>query len=354
MRAHSTTVDPKCDILPIPDGVLGAGEAMRRREFIAFVGSTAVAWPLTARAQQPATPIVGFLHVAANNAFPVFVAAFREGLKENGYVESQNVAIEYRWAEGQFDRLPGLAADLVQRKVAVIATFGGVASALAAKAATTTIPIVFNVGGDPVKLGLVASLNRPGGNATGVNQFLDELAGKRLGLLHDLAPSASVVALLVNPAGPNAATNIAETEAAARTLGLRIEQLSASDEHGIDAAFASMSQTGASALLVGADVYFNSRRDQIVKLASEAAIPALYEERDFAVAGGLMSYGTNLRDVYHQQGVYVGRVLKGEKPADLPVIQPTKFYLVINLKTAKVLGISIPPGVLAIADEVIE
>ena len=327
---------------------------MRRREFIALLSGAAAAWPLTARAQQPATPVVGFLHVAANNAFPLFVAAFHEGLKERGYVEGQNVTIEYRWAEGQFARLPGLAADLVQRQVAVIATFGGAASALAAKAATTTIPIVFNVGGDPVKLGLVASLNWPGGNATGVNQFLDELSGKRLALLHDLAPTASVIALLVNPAGPNAATNLSETEAAAGKLGLRIARLNASDEGSINAAFASMPHTGATALLVGADVYFNSRRDQIVALASRAAIPALYEERDFAVAGGLISYGTNLRDVYHQQGVYVGRVLKGEKPVDLPVIQPTKFYLVLNLKTAKALGLTIPPTLLATADEVIE
>ena len=327
---------------------------MRRREFIALLSGAAAAWPLTARAQQPAPPVVGFLHVAANNAFPLFVAAFHEGLKERGYVEGQNVTVEYRWAEGQFARLPGLAADLVQRQVAVIATFGGAASALAAKAATTTIPIVFNVGGDPVKLGLVASLNRPGGNATGVNQFLDELSGKRLALLHDLAPTASVIALLVNPAGPNAATNLSETEAAAGKLGLRIARLNASDEGSINAAFASMPHTGATALLVGADVYFNSRRDQIVALASRAAIPALYEERDFAVAGGLISYGTNLRDVYHQQGVYVGRVLKGEKPVDLPVIQPTKFYLVLNLKTAKALGLTIPPTLLATADEVIE
>jgi putative ABC transport system substrate-binding protein len=326
---------------------------MRRRDLIALVSGAVAFGPFSARAQ--AAPVVGFLHVAANNAFPLFVAAFREGLKETGYVEGQNVTIEYRWAEGQFDRLPSLAADLVQRKVAVIATFGGVASAVAAKAATATIPIVFNVGGDPVRLGLVESLNRPGGNATGVNQFLDELAGKRLGLLHDLVPTASVVAVLVNPAGPSdAATNIAGAEAAARTLGLRLARLTASDEHGIDAAFASLPQTGAGALLVGADVYFNSRRDQIVKLATQAAIPTLYEERAFTAAGGLVSYGTNLQDVYHQEGLYVGRILKGEKPADLPVVQPTKFYLVINLKTAKTLGISIPPGVSAIADEVIE
>jgi putative ABC transport system substrate-binding protein len=298
--------------------------------------------------------VVGFLHVAAANAFPSFVAAFREALKETGYTEGQNVAIEYRWADGQFDQLPTLAADLVRRHVAVIATFEGVSSAVAAKAATTTIPIVFNVGGDPVKIGLVASLSRPGGNATGVNQFLDELAGKRLGLLHDLAPAASVVALLLNPAGPNAESNLRETEVAARRIGLDVVRLNASTESEIDAAFAAISQTRAAALLVGADVYFNSRRDQIVALASRAEIPTLYEERAFAAAGGLVSYGTNLRDVYRQQGIYVGRILKGEKPADLPVVQPTRFYLVINLKTAKVLGLSIPPGILAIADEVIE
>src|SRR5215469_12731997 len=324
---------------------------MRRRDFITLL-SGAAAWPLAARAQQAATPIVGFLHVAASNSFPLSVAAFREGLKETGYVEDQNVTIEYRWAEGRFDRLPALAAELVQHKVAVIATFGGTPSALAAKAAMT-IPIVFNVGDDPRKLGLVASLNRPGSNATGVNQFLDALGGKRFGMLHDLAPTASVVALLANPA-KNAATNIADGEAASRIFGLSVARLSASDERGIDAAFASLPQTGAGALLVGGDVYFNSRRNQIVALASRAAIPTLYEERDFVVAGGLASYGINLRDVYHQQGLYVGRILKGENPADLPVVQPTKFYLVINLKTAEALGISIPPGVLAIVDEVIE
>jgi putative ABC transport system substrate-binding protein len=324
-----------------------------RREFITLLGGAA-AWPIAARAQQAAVPVVGFLHVAANNAFPLFVARFREGLKEAGYVEGQNVAIEFRWADGQFDRLPALAADLVRRQVAVIATFGGAASALAAKAATSTIPIVFNVGGDPVKLGLVASLSRPGGNATGVNQFLDELAGKRLGLLHDLIPTATVIAYLVNPAGPNAETNAKDAEAAARIIGLQIVRLNASDETGIDAAFAAMSQKNAAALLVSADVYFNSRRDQIVALASRAAIPALYEERAFAVAGGLASYGTNLGEVYHQQGTYIGRVLKGAKPADLPVIQPTKFYLVVNLRTVRALGLAVPPSLLAIADEVIE
>jgi putative ABC transport system substrate-binding protein len=299
-------------------------------------------------------PVVGFLHVAANNTFPLFVARFREALKEAGYVEGQNVAIEFRWADGQFDRLPALAADLVRRHVAVIATFGGTASALAAKAATTEIPIVFNVGGDPVKLGLVASLSRPGGNATGVNQFLDEMAGKRLALLHDLVPRATVIALLVNPASPNAETQVKETEVAARKIRLHIVRLNASDEAGIDAAFAAMLQTGAGALLVGADVYLNSRRDQIVARASRAVIPAIYEERAFAAAGGLASYGTNLGEVYYQQGVYVGRILKGVKPADLPVIQPTKFYLVINLKAATALGLVIPPGLSAIADEVIE
>jgi putative ABC transport system substrate-binding protein len=327
---------------------------MSRRKFITLLAGAAAAWPLPARAQPSALPIVGFLHVAASNAFPLFVARFRDGLREGGYIEGQNVAIEFRWADGQFDRLPAVAGDLVRRQVAVIATFGGAASALAAKAATSSIPIVFNVGGDPVKLGLVASLSHPAGNATGVNQFLDELAGKRLGLLHDVVPTATLVALLVNPAGPNAETNVKETETAARTLGLDLLRLDASDATGIDAAFAAIAQKHAAALLVGADVYFNSRRDQIVALASRAAIPALYEERAFATAGGLASYGTNLGEVYYQQGVYVGRILKGAKPADLPVIQPTKFSLVINLKTATTLGLVIPSGVLAIADEVIE
>jgi putative ABC transport system substrate-binding protein len=232
---------------------------MRRRDFIKSIGGAA-AWPFMARAQQPAMPVVGFLHVAANNAFPLFVTQFREALREAGYIESQNVAIEYRWADGQFDRLPALAADLVRRRVAVIATFGGAASALAAKAATSEFPTVFNVGGDPVKLGLVAGLGRPGDNATGVNLFTDEMAGKRVGLIHDLVPTATVIALLVNPAGPNAETNIGDTEAAARKIGLHIARFYASDEAGIDAAFAAISQTGAGALLVGADVYLNSRR----------------------------------------------------------------------------------------------
>jgi len=236
---------------------------MQRREFITLLGGTAATWSLAAHAQQPGMPVVGFLHVAANNTFPLFVARFREALKEAGYVDGQNVAIEFRWADGQFDRLPALAADLVRRHVAVIATFGGTASALAAKAATTEIPIVFNVG-DPVKLGLVASLSRPGGNATGVNQFLEEMASKRLGMLHDLVPTTTVIALLVNPASPNAETQVKETEAAARKIGLHIVRLNASDEAGVDAAFAAMLQTGAGALLVGADVYLNSRRDQIV------------------------------------------------------------------------------------------
>ena len=327
---------------------------MRRREFITLLGGAAATWPLAVRAQQAAVPVVGFLHVAASNSFPLYVAAFREGLKETGYVEDQNVAVEYRWAEGRFDRLPALAAELVQRKVAVIVTFGGTPSALAATAATTTIPVVFNVGNDPAKLGLVAGLNRPGGNATGVNQFLDELGGKRFGMLHDLAPTASVVALLVNPANPNASIHVADAEAASRIFGLSVARLSASDERGIDAAFASLPPTRAGALLVGGDVYFNSRRNQIVALASRAAIPTLYEERDFVVAGGLASYGISLRDVYHQQGLYVGRILKGENPADLPVLQPTKFEFVINLQTARVLGTTVPPALLALADEVIE
>jgi putative ABC transport system substrate-binding protein len=327
---------------------------LRRREFITLVGGAAAAWPVVARAQQPAMPVIGFLGTASASPFAHLIAGFRQGLKETGYVEGQNVAIDFRWAEGQYDRVPALAADLVRRQVAVIVAVGGETSAFAAKAATTTIPIVFNVAGDPVKVGLVASLSRPGGNATGVNTFTTELAAKRLGLLHELIPTALLIAVLVNPNFSPAAANAREVEVAARVTGQKILLLKADSESGIDAAFATIGQMRPGALLVAADPFFNSRRDQIVALAARHTIPAVYEWREFAAAGGLMSYGTNLVDAYRQQGIYAGRILKGEKPADLPVMQLTKFELVINLKTAKALGIKISDNLLSLADEVID
>jgi putative ABC transport system substrate-binding protein len=299
-------------------------------------------------------PVIGFLGTASASPFAHLIAGFRQGLKETGYVEGQNVAIDFRWAEGQYDRVPALAADLVRRQVAVIVAVGGETSAFAAKAATTTIPIVFNVAGDPVKVGLVASLSRPGGNATGVNTFTAELAAKRLGLLHELIPTALLIAVLVNPNFSPAAANAREVEAAARVTRQKILLLKADSESGIDAAFATIGQMRPGALLVAADPFFNSRRDQIVALAARHTIPAVYEWREFAAAGGLMSYGTSLVDAYRQQGIYAGRILKGEKPADLPVMQLTKFELVINLKTAKALGIKISDNLLSLADEVID
>jgi putative tryptophan/tyrosine transport system substrate-binding protein len=327
---------------------------MRRREVIALLGGAAAAWPLAARAQQPVMPVVGFLHVASAAPFVHLLAAFRQGLKETGFIEGQNVEIEFRWAEGQTGRLRELAADLVRRQVAVMVTGGGEAAAFAAKAETTTIPIVFNAALDPIKTGLVASLGRPGGNTTGVNIFTSELAAKRLGLLQDLVPGASVIGHLVNPDFPSAEANAREVEAAARMIGRSILLLRASSEHDIDAAFETVLHRRAGALLVAPDPFFNSRRNQIVALAARQAIPAIYEQREFAAAGGLMSYGTTLAEGYRQQGIYAGRILRGERSADLPVVQLTKFELVINLKTAQALGLAIPPGVLAIADEVIE
>jgi putative tryptophan/tyrosine transport system substrate-binding protein len=325
-----------------------------RRKFLATLVGGAAAWPLAARAQQSAMPVVGFLGTASPGPFAHLVAGFRRGLQETGFVEDRNVVIEYRWAEGHYDRVPALMADLIRRQVAVIVTVGGETSAAAAKAATTTIPIVFNAATDPVKLGLVASLARPGGNATGVNTFTTELAEKRLGLLHDLVPAASTIAVLLNPDFAPAAVNARESETAARAVGKEVVIFNASSETEIETAFAKIVQARPGALLVGSDPFFNSRRDRIVLLAARHAIPAIYEWREFAEAGGLMSYGTSLVEAYRQQGVYAGRILKGEKPADLPVVQLSKFELVINLKTAKALGLAIPPGVLAIADEVIE
>jgi ABC-type uncharacterized transport system substrate-binding protein len=327
---------------------------MRRREFVSLFGGAAAGWPLAVQAQQPPMPVIGFLSTTSAAPFAHLITAFRQGLLAAGYVDGRNVVIEYRWAEGQYDRVRALALDLVERQVAVIVTTGGETSAVAAKAATASIPIVFNTGTDPVRIGPVASLSRPGGNATGVNIFTTELAEKRLGLLLDVVPAAATIAILLNPNFAPALANGREAESATRAVGKDIVVFNAASESEIDTAFVGVAQLASHALLVGSDPYYNSRREQIVALAARHAIPAIYEWREFAQAGGMMSYGTNLVDAYRQQGMYVGRVLRGEKPADLPVIQSSKFELVLNLKTAKSLGIVFLPGLLAIADEVIE
>ena len=325
---------------------------MRRREFLTLLGG-ATTWALPVRAQN-SVPLVGFLHVAAAQPFAHIVAGFRQGLKETGYIEGETVEVEFRWAEGQVSRLPEMAVDLVSRHIAVLVTGGGEASAFAAKAATSTIPIVFNIGNDPVKVGLVTSLSRPGGNVTGVNILTTELEAKRLGLLHQMVPTASMVAHLVNPTYPPTQTNVRDVAAAARVMGLQIILVEASSESEINAAFAAIIQKRAGALLVGADPFFNGRRDQIVALAARHGIPAIFEQREFTVAGGLMSYGTSIADAYRQMGIYTGRILKGEKPADLPVVQSAKFELTINLKTAKSLGLAPSSGLISITDEVFE
>jgi putative tryptophan/tyrosine transport system substrate-binding protein len=327
---------------------------MRRRDFIIVIGGAA-AWPLTGRAQQPTIPVVAFVHGGSSDTSARNVAAFRKGLSETGYVEGQNVAVDYHWLEGQFDRLPPLMADLVRRRVAVITTPAGNLATLAAKAATTTIPIVFGVGEDPAKLGLVASLARPGGNATGINFFTQEMNAKGLALLHELVPNAARVAVLVNPANAASAENtLREVQQAAPTIGLQIHVLNASTTREIDAVFAILAGERPDALFVVTDSLFASRRIQFATLASRDRIPAAYGNREYVEAGGLMSYGTNIADSFHQVGVYVGDILKGAKPADLPVVQSTKFEFVINLQTARLLGIDVPPTLLATADEVIE
>jgi putative tryptophan/tyrosine transport system substrate-binding protein len=325
-----------------------------RRELLAALGGAAAAWPLAARAQQGVTPVVGFLNALGQNDRPNLPAAFRRGLGETGYVDGRNVAIEYRFAENRYDRLPALAADLVDRKAAVIAATGGGAAILAAMAATKTIPIVFTTGGDPVQEGYVASLNRPGGNVTGVSLFSNLLSGKALGLLHELVPNAALIALLANPKLPESARMPSDAEEAARTLTRQLLVLHASTSSEIDAAFATMRQRRAGALLVGADPFFGSRRQQIVALAARDAIPTMYTNREFVEDGGLISYGNDASDHYRRAGVHVGRILNGASPADLPVDQATKFEFVINLKTAKTLGLEVPPGLSARADEVIE
>jgi putative ABC transport system substrate-binding protein len=334
-------------------GVLNAGRDMRRREFIALLGGAATAWPIAARAQQPAMPVVGFMMAGSRAALRDGIAGFEAGLKEMGFIEGQNLALEYRFAEGQFDRFSAFASDLVRRQVSVIGA-SSPQGALAAKRATTTIPVVFSIGADPVEVGLVSSLSHPGGNVTGVYQFTAGLESKRLGLLHEMVPKADVVGVLVNPNYAAAESQLRDVQDAAANLGLRLVIVRANVESEFDAAFSTVVTQRAGAMLVCASPFFNSRRQQLVVLATSHALPAIFEWRDFAVAGGLMSYGTSLSSAYRQAGLYAGRILKGEKASDLPIVQSTKFEFVINLSTAKALHIEVPPTLSARADEIIE
>jgi ABC-type uncharacterized transport system substrate-binding protein len=327
---------------------------LKRREFITLLGGATAGWPLAARAQQPAMPVIGFLGSASAEPNAGFLAMFRSGLEETGYVEGQNVTIEYRWAENQYDRLPGLAADLVRRRVSVIVASGGPVTPTAAKAATSTIPIVFTATSDPMKLGLVASLGRPDGNVTGTSAFTVELDAKRMEVLREIVPAARVIGAFVNPTRTDADAQSRAVEDAARALSWEVRILNAASETDIDAAFASVLEQKISALVVGADPLFNSHRVKIVRLAERHVLPAIYMNREFVTAGGLASYGTNIGVGYRQAGIYAGQILKGARPADLPVVQPTKYELIINLKTAQALGLEISASLLARADEVIE
>jgi len=327
---------------------------MKRREFITLLGGAAAAWPLTARAQQPAMPVIGFLGPASSESDAFRVGAIRQGLRDAGYVDGRNVAFEYRWAEDHNERLPALAANLVRREVAVIVAIGGITSAIAAKSATATIPIVFEIGGDPIGMGLVASLNRPGGNITGVSFLTGTLVAKQFEILHETVPMTALIGFLVNPTNPDADNETKSARAAAGSVGQKIAIVQARKDSELETAFATLVQQRAGALVICADPFFNNQRDKLVELAARQKVPAIHSLREYAAAGGLMSYGTSITEAHRLVGLYAGRILKGEKPADLPVQQSTKVELVINLKTAKALGLTVPPQIVARADEVIE